>query len=220
MIVSAEPLEYPVRHKRLAVDCGGRLRFEPERIVYEGLCGKGRRQRPIEWTYEDAQRLELYEKRVVLRGYQDRKWLAGSDEVFDFRLEGPVDTRALYAHLRDRMDSRLVARIAYGEGTPLWRVPAKSPAKFEGAQGELLLYAWGLVFASAKSGASRTWRDSDLLLVSSAGPRAFGVVTPEREFVFQLKRELKAEQYDVIWFRLNRPRGLQLISRSQGETQP
>lgn len=215
LTASASALEYPVRHKRLMRDCGGRLRFEVARIVYEGLCGKGKPQTPIEWSYGDAQKLELYPARVVLHGYKDRKWLAGADEVYDFRLEGPVDAPALYLFLRERMDRRLVARLPYGEGEPQWRMPAKELAFPEGAQGELIAYAWGLVFSSEKPGASRTWRDGDLGAIALADPLLITVNTLEGEFVFQLKREMTQQQYRSLWMRLNRPRGLELISKGK-----
>ena len=213
----AQTLEYPVRHKRLGVDCGGRLLLEDNRISYQGLCGKGDKKQRLEWNYGDAQKLELYANRVVLRGYRDRKWLAGADEVYDFRLEGKVDINALYLHLRARMDDRLVARVPFAEGNVLWRIPAKLPAAWMGAQGELALYPWGLVFESGKYGASRTWRDSDILNVNSTEPREFSVQTTESEFVFQLKRRLHPSEYSQLWFRLNRPKGLELIQSSKGD---
>lgn len=211
-------LEYPVRHKRLLVDCGGRLRLETNSIAYAGLCGKGDRRQELVWSYQDPQRVELFEDRIVLRGYRDRKWMGGADELYDFRLEGKVDAAELYRHLRERMDERLVARIAYAEGTPLWTLPAKRPARIEGTQGELRLYEWGLVYASAAAGASRTWRDADLRNVSQAGALSFMVETAEGEFVFQLKRGLDRARFDKLWLRLNRPRGLELISTQQKET--
>lgn len=214
----AQPPEYPVRHKRAAVDCGGRLVFEDTRIVYHGLCGKGDKQQRLEWSYDDAQRLDLYPARIVLRGYRDRKWLAGYDEVYDFRLEGKVEPDELYRYLRERMDDRLIARLPYSEGNPLSRIPAKLPAAWQGAQGELVLYDWGLVFASPKPGASRVWRDAALLNVSAADFRLFSVETMEGTFAFQLKRRMSSSEYDLLWFRLNRPRGLELISGSPGET--
>jgi hypothetical protein len=161
----------------------------------------------------------LYGNRVVLHGYQDRKWLAGADEVYDFRLEGKVNVSALYLHLRARMDDRLVARIPFEEGSALWRIPAKLPAAWMGAQGELVLYAWGLVFESKSYGASRTWRDGDIVnIVSAPDPRAFTVQTTESEFAFQLKRKLQPGEYNRLWFRLNRPRGLELIQPSKGDS--
>jgi hypothetical protein len=216
--LQAQTIDYPVRHKRAAVDCGGRLTFEDTRIAYHGLCGKGDKEQLVTWSYEDAQRLELYPARIVLRGYPDRKWLAGADEVYDFRLEGKVELTPLYRHLRARMDDRLIARFPYAEGEPLWRIPAKLPAKWQGAQGTLALHEWGLVFASTKPGASRTWTDAALLNISSSHPRELAINTAEAEFAFQLKRNLKPEEYDRLWFRLNRPRGLQLIPHTQGDS--
>jgi hypothetical protein len=204
-------LEFPVRHKRMLRDCGGRLVFEEARMVFESVCRPGKARPAVTLPYEEIQLLELYGKRMILRGYRDRVWLAGADEVWDFRFEGSFDPGELYRFLRERMDRRLSARFPYEEGTPLWRLPAKAPAWVEGAQGELALYDWGLVFASGKPGASRIWRDADIDSISTAAPLDFAVQTGEGEFRFQLKRMLPPVDYDRLWLRLNRARGLTLL---------
>jgi hypothetical protein len=99
-------------------------------------------------------------------------------------------------------------------GTPLWQIPVKQLGAIRGTQGILAVYAGRVVYKSEKPFTSRTWRDEDLESVSSADPFQLTVTTREigGTFNFQLRQSLPEDGYQSLWLRLNRPKGLTLIS--------
>lgn len=69
---------------------------------------------------------------------------------------------------------------------------------------------------NSEAARSRTWRIQDLENVSSSDPFDLTVTTHEREFRFQLKQALNEARYQELWLRVNRVRGLQILSAGAG----
>lgn len=109
-----------------------------------------------------------------------------------------------YPEFREKLDRRFVAALADGIDTPLWRISVR--------EGELMVGADRVVYRTDAPEQSRTWRIGDIDAVSSAGPFDLTVTTDEREFRFQLKRELTETQYNQIWRAVNRARGLRIFT--------
>ena len=166
------------------------------------------------------QRLVLEERRIIITGYGDGRWMLGADERWSFRLQGAAGGE-LYALLRTKMDTRFAPRFAEALATPEWKVPAKMhtgawPNGNWGDEGTLEAGADRIVFRTAKPGGSRTWLDAEIDNVSSEPPFVLTLAVREGGVAvtrtFQLKQELNAAQFDALWRRLNRPRGLKLLT--------
>jgi hypothetical protein len=127
----------------------------------------------------------------------------------------------LYALLRTKLDSRFAPRWADPGLKPEWSLPAKMlsgrfPAGNWGGEGRLIVADGAVSFSSAKTGYSRTWLDKEIENVASEPPFQLTLAVREggvaKTVEFQLKQELDAAQFDALWRRLNRPRGLKLLN--------
>ncbi|MBI4891976.1 MAG: hypothetical protein HY821_15225 [Acidobacteria bacterium] len=220
LLVLAAPVaaaEFPARHDHWRRGCAGLLHIEPDGISFSEISNK-KPEHQLKWTWADIQQLEIGDGRMVrVLSYHDRPWLAGKDQPFDFYLDGKPDLLPVYELLRTKLDQRFVARLADMSGTPLWQLPVKELNAIKGTQGTLAVFDHRVVYQSSRPWASRTWRDSDLESISTAGPFQLTVRTLEKNgtFEFQLRQPLPEERYQALWLRLNRPKGLSLISESK-----
>ena len=214
-------LEYPARHDHWRRGCAGVLRIDSDGISFSEVSNKGA-EHQWKWTWADVQQLEIGDGRMVrVLRYKDRAWLAGKDRPFDFYLDGRPDLTPAYELLRGILDQRFVVRLADMSGKPLWQLPVKRLGAIRGTEGTLAVFADRVVYSSATPWASRTWRDADITSLSSAHPLQLTITTLEQGgiFEFQLRQSLPADHYQALWLRLNRPKGLAIISDNK-ETNP
>ena len=216
---SAEVVSFSARHERGVGHCEGTLRFEETEVRWTP-SKHSHSCRDLAWKYGEMQRLEMEEKRITITGYADRRWYIGEDARWRFHLASPAGP-ALYALLRTKMDTRFAPHYAEPLTSPLWGVPAKMlsktfPSGNWGGEGILEIGADRVVFRSVKPGYARTWLDSEIENVAAERPYLFTMAVREGGVsvlrTFQLKRELEADKFDALWLRLNRPRGLQLLT--------
>lgn len=210
----AQNFEYPARHDHWRKGCAGFLRIDADGISFSQVGGK-KLPHQHHWAYQDIQQLEVTDGRIIrVMSYRDRRLLLGKDQPFEFTLDGKPDLMLVYRALRTKLDQRFIARVGDVEGQPLWQLPVKRLGRIRGTEGTLAVFGDRVVYHTAATAQSRTWRDADLMNISSAGPFQLTVTTLEKggTFDFQLKQPLNTAQYDTLWLRLNRPRGLALIS--------
>lgn len=162
--------------------------------------------------------------------YEDQRWKFSRDREFVFdSLPEDLATK-LYLVFSRRLDQRFVAALADHQVKPLWEAPAKLLHQAGGAQGTILVGSGRVVFRTESPEQSRTWRISDIDLVSSSGPFDLTITTFERagmnyashkDFHFELKRALAEAEYYGLWRKVNQAKGLQILNSStqQGEKQ-
>lgn len=215
----AQGHEFTARHRHWRAGCAGFLHVDGDGVRFDQKGAKKDRHN-FAWKYADIQQLEVSDKGVIrVLSYHDRVSHAGQDQAYEFVLDGHPDMVPLARELRAKLDERFVSRLAETPATPLWTIAVKRLGAVRGTEGTLEVYADQVVYRSARVGASRTWRDSDLREVSSAGPYELTVETFEKKgrFEFQLKQRLDVARFEALWKRLNRPRGLELISTTDKE---
>lgn len=214
--LSAE-LTFRVRHEHLRKGCTGELRIDERGVAFREINPKKKHPHAFEWPYGEIQQLTVSADEIRVLTYRDDLWKLGADREYRFRAFGGQE---LYAFLKDRLDQRLVARLADGDVTPLWQLPVKLLGRVGGSHGALIVGAERLVYRSGRAGESRTWRYQDVESVSSSGPFQLSVTTFERArshygsrkaFNFQLKQPLAEARYDDLWRRLHRSKGLKLL---------
>jgi len=219
-MAQAQTIEFRASHVRLGKDCPGTLRFEDAQVSWTPDKAK-RACKPVAWPYGELQKFAMEERRIEVTGYADRKRRLGLDERYTFRLSGDPAGAPLYALLRTKMDSRFEPRWADPALKVEWVVPAKMlstrfPTGNWGGEGKLTVAADGVTFSSARAGYSRTWLDKEIENVSSEPPFRLTLAVREggvaKMVEFQLKQELDTAQFDALWRRLNRPRGLKLLN--------
>lgn len=211
---AAEVIELKAEHGRSRWRVEGLLSMDGDALRFDA---PGRR---FSWRWAEIQQLELIRDRILVTGYRDRSlWRMYQDQDAEFRFSGTPDVERLYAFLSERMDQRLVARVALPPRDVLWRVPAKRLRKGRGAHGELIVEPGRILFVAQGHGESRVWRDSEINLISSSGPHQLTLTgyPPDGEYEFQLKQALDPVHYDALWRRLNRPRGLELLANQNKE---
>ncbi|MGC8761117.1 MAG: hypothetical protein ACP5UT_09285 [Bryobacteraceae bacterium] len=154
--------------------------------------------------------------------YQDRALALGRDRDFEFRLDGAPDLAPAYELLSRVMDQRFVARMNVPGQRLQWEIPVKRLRGNGGVIGRLRVYEDRIVFAASAPGQSRTWRDSDIELVSSDSPFRLLLVTHEKNgrFDFQLRHRLEPARYEALWLRLESQRGLRLLNEPSRPGRP
>lgn len=214
--LAAETIELGAEHGRWRWRVEGKLRLEDDGARFDA---PGRR---LAWRWAEIQQLELVRDRIIVTSYRDRGLVRlYTDERFELRFTGTPDVERLYAFLAARMDQRLVTRVALPPRGPLWRVGVKRVRMGRGAQGELIVEPARVLFVAQGRGESRVWRDQEIELISSSGPHQLTLTArePDGNYEFQLKQALDQDQYDALWRRLNRPRGLELLANQPKENQ-
>lgn len=182
------------------------------------------------WDYQDIQQLKIGLKTLTVLTYKDNKWKLGADRVYDFDLDSEKTFEDTSAFLKSRLDQRFVAAVADILASALWEIPAKHRVRFGGDEGVLKVGTREIVYQSAKNGESRTWRYEDIDNITSSGPFDLTIATFEqakldygsrKQFNFELKQRLDEGQYNDLWLRLNRSKGLKVLSSyREGEVKP
>ena len=206
--LAAQNFEFPARHHDLPRNHTGTLRLTPEGITFD------KPKLDIAWL--DIQEFELTDDHQIrVTTYQDRRLLLGKDQSYLFTLTGKPDALPVYTALKDKLGPRLTAHLADTAGTPQWSLPAKHVKAIQGSEGILHVFETKLVYESKRPAQSRTWRIAGLPNISTAHPYHFSIGAEE----FQLKQPLDPARYEALWLRLNRPKGLELISTTKEQKQ-
>jgi hypothetical protein len=173
------------------------------------------------WNYQDIQQLKVEPKSLTVLTYKDNKWKLGADRRYEFDLISGKTFEDAYNVLKGRLDQRFVAAIADSPDSMLWEIPVKHLHGFGGDEGVLQVGPDEIVYKSAKSDESRTWRYEDIENISSSGPFQLTITSFERArmhygsrkgFEFQLKQRLEEARYNDLWLRLNQSKGLKILN--------
>jgi hypothetical protein len=164
------------------------------------------------WKYDQIQQVELSSNQLRILTYEDSKWEIGRDREYIFD-HLPADfVKSVYPRWKDKLDQRFIAEIADPDIKTFAEFPAKLGALTKGVEGTLLFAEDRVVFRTAKSGESRTWRITDIDNIASAGPFDFSLVALEhhgvwnagaREFRFQLQRPMEEARFNELWRLVN-----------------
>lgn len=193
--LAARAQTFSVRHRHTRNGAPGVLRITETGIDFEEA------KHSRHWEFQDIQRLTLGPGVLRILTYEDRLLRRDREFVFD---QLPKDLAGQWFPVfRATLDRRFVAALADDIPAPLWSIPVR--------RGELLVASDEVVYRTDLPEQSRTWRIADIDSVSSAGPFDLTVTTLEREFVFQLKRELLETEYNQLWHAVNRARGLRIL---------
>jgi len=173
------------------------------------------------WTYQDIQQLKMAPKSLTVLTYKDNKWKLGADREYEFDLVSDKTFEDAYLFLKGRLDQRFVAEIPDHVSNVLWEIPVKHLLRLGSDEGVLQVGATEIVYKSAKSSESRTWRFQDIENISTSGPFQLTITTFERAkthygnlkgFNFELKQRLEEAPYNDLWLRLNQSKGLKILN--------
>jgi len=221
-LAAAEPPVFHVRHRHVRNGVEGTLRVADDGIAFEERGKQNGHSR--QWKFEDIEQLTLSLETLRIVTYEDRRWRLGADREFIFDTLPKGFATELYPIFSRRLDQRFVAALGDDHIQPLWEAPAKLLHWAGGAQGRILAGSERVVFQADSPHQSRTWRITDIDLVSSSGPFDLTITTFERaganyagheDFHFALKRPLAEADYNALWVRVNEARGLKVLNHNQ-----
>ncbi len=193
-------------------------------VTFEEAYKEGKKPKHFHawhWDYPDIQQLKIAPKALTVLTYKDNKWKLGADREYEFDLVSEKTFEDAYNVLKSRLDQRFVAAIPDRISEILWEIPVKHLLRFGGDEGVLQAGPHEIVYKSAKSAESRTWRYEDIENISSTGPFQLTITTFERArthygnlkgFNFALKQRLEEARYNDLWLRLNQSKGLKVLT--------
>jgi hypothetical protein len=210
---ASQEFTFKVRQDRLIGDRDGTLTLAAEKVEYRSEDGK----HGGAWAYRDIERFEILSPtRVRITTYEDTK-LFGMDRAFTLEIIGGALTVEVSDFLRRRIARPFVTVFTVEAERVLAEIPAKHNHRFGGCQGTLRVFGDHLVYDSDDDHDSRSWRWTDLRMVSRVDPYQFEVLTYEREFggparsyTFALKEPMADAVFDIIWTNVYRPSPLRL----------
>jgi hypothetical protein len=174
-----------------------------------------------QWKYDDIQQLKIAPKSLTVLTYKDNKWKLGADREYQFDLVSGKTFVDAYNVLKRGLDQRFVAAIVDSPTSMLWAIPAKHLHPLAGDEGVLQVGPDEIVYKSAKTNESRTWRYEDIENISSSGPFQLTITSFEharmhygsrKSFEFELKQRLEESRYNDLWLRLNQSKGLKILN--------
>jgi hypothetical protein len=219
-----QSIEFQVMHDHWWKNGPGTLVITEGGVSFQELTKKKQVKHAVELNYQDIQELRLSADKLTLVTYKDRKWRLGLDQEYEFTLTPGQSFNEAYALLKDRLDQRFVAAVADDQTQPLWEIPVKLLGRVTGSEGVLQVGADRIVYKTTRKEQSRTWRYGDIENISTSGPFQLTFTTYERAkthygnlkgFDFQLKQALDEKRFNLLWRRLNRDKGLELLTSAQ-----
>jgi hypothetical protein len=202
MLLSADSLEYRVKHDHALGSCHGKLIVGDQDIRYETSDGKHSQT----WSYIDIQKLDVISPtRLSVKTFKSRSWKKlRRDETFEFSLiEGQL-TAANQEFLRSKLSRPIVARLTEPKETALAALPVRHRHRVGGCEGSLQVEEDRLVYSSDRSNDNRVWKLSEIETIGSPDPYHFRVTSFNETFTFDLKSPLDPKVYDALWKKIYR----------------
>jgi len=208
---AAIPESFNVEHDHLLRSCRGELFFNENNVVFKSENKKHERT----WDYGEIQQIEIHPGRISVLTYEDRKIEFGADRVFTFKLVDGTVTEDLVQALEGKLQRPVISSILPSGAEPVFQIPVRHRKFLDDDEGVLEIGEAYLAYRTAAKNGSRVWRYDELLSIGSTGSfqlrlgaleKTGGEYGEERNYVFDLKRRLSAEEYDFLWEKINRPR--------------
>jgi hypothetical protein len=208
-VANAMSRSFDVEHRHLLRNFKGKLIFSDATVEYVPEKDEPRRL----WKYEDIQQLALTPGRISILTYQRKKIELGADAAFHYRiLSGTMDD-LFRKEMENKLVRPLVSAILPEAIACRFSLPVRHRKFLSDTQGVLEFGEDSIVFRSTRATDSRVWHYDDLLSVGSTGPfqlrlgalqKTGGEFGEEKNYIFDLKRRLRPEEYDFIWEKINR----------------
>jgi hypothetical protein len=200
---------FQVQHDHAWRSCKGKLVFDDRTVAY--IADKKEHSRT--WKYEDIQQLAVLPDQISILTYDARKIALGADQVFNFKLLSGKPDDQFSREMAAKLSHPIVSGIVPNRIEARFTIPARHRLFLNDSQGILEFGEDCLAFRTSEAGNSRIWRYDELLSLGSTGPfqlrlgalqKTGGQYGEEKNYVFDLKRRMKSEEYDYIWDRIYR----------------
>lgn len=222
-LLAQQPLSFEAHHKHWRGECLGRLSFDDEGVQFDGIGKKGHAGH---WDWLDIQQLKIQDDgEVSLLTYKDNPWRLGADRELHFAVADPRFAEGVAPLAGRRLERRFVSGFSNPLPQPLWDLQVKHLLRITGSEGTLAVYEDRLIYKTGKPGDTRTWYLWDIESISASGDDGLTITTYERarshygrrkDFNFELKQPLSEARYNELWQRLEKAKGLEVLSSAAG----
>jgi hypothetical protein len=173
------------------------LRIDSQGIEFVPSKGTNRR-----WTLIEIKDLDLQRHRVVLTGYENRRWGRPGTQRFDWELQKEIPP-AIASSLTEGLRRPVRNRVPDPDGPAIVVIAVRRSELFDGSNGFLRIRQQGIDYVTAEAGQCRSWRWIDLKTLSNPDPYYLLVFGYRDTYSFELKETLSRELFnhlsDEIW---------------------
>ena len=211
-----EEFRFQVRHDHDFKSCRGKLAFSDQGVRFD----TGHVKHARDWHYKDIQQVGLLgPSEISIVTFEDRKWIAGKDLRFHFKLVEGAIPEQLNSFLRGKLTRPLVTSLLPATQVSKFELPAKHLHALGGCQGVLKFGEESVSYLSNTPEDSRQWQYEELDSMGSTGQFQLRLTTLERtrseiggqkNFIFELKSRMTPEMYDFVWWKVNRSKIAQI----------
>lgn len=190
--------EYPARLRHGMIGSrAGTLRADSQGIEFVPVAGASTR-----WAFTEIKDLDLQKDRMVVVGYENRKWDIPGTRRFELEFEREI-TPAIAASLTEKIDRPVRNRVPDPDAPAITVIAVRRSGNFGGSNGLLRIRLQGIDYVTAQPGQSRSWRWLDLQTLSNPDPFHLFVFGYRDSFAFDLKEPLSRKVFnhlsDEIW---------------------
>jgi hypothetical protein len=201
--------DFEVEHEHLLRNCKGKLAFGDTSVEYI----TGNKDDARTWKYENIQQLAIAPGKISILTYNTTKIEFGADRVFNFKVLAGIPDDQFRKEMEIKLSRPLVSSIVPEHINMHLSIPVRHRLFMSDTQGVLEFGEDYIVYRAEKQKDSKVWRYDELLSLGSTGPfqlrlgalqKTGGEYGEEKNYVFDLKRQLVPGEYDFIWEKINR----------------
>lgn len=194
----ANAWESPARLRRETLgSTPGTLRINAQGIEFVPIKGATAR-----WAFAQIKELDLQKHRLVLVGYDNRKWPLPETQQFDLRFKNEM-TAIVAGSLTEKIARPVRNGIPDPNATADTVIAVRRSKHYGGSNGLLRIRRQGIDYVTAQPRQSRSWRWLDLQTVSNPDPYHLFVFGYRDSYAFDLKGSLTRQVFnhisDEIW---------------------
>jgi hypothetical protein len=175
----------------------GTLRADSEGVEFVPLKGAS-----LRWTFAEIKDLDLERHRIVLIGYDNRRWNLPGTRRFELEIRGELPP-TVAASLAEEIGKPARNRMPDPQAPAIAVIGARRSKGFRGNNGLLRIRQLGIDYVTAQPGQSRSWSWRDLQTLSRPDPYHLLVFGYRDSYAFDLKGTLSREVFnqlsDEIW---------------------
>ena len=175
----------------------GILRTDSKGIEFVPMAGTS-----THWGFTEIKDLDLQKDRMVVVGYDNRKWDIPGTRRFELEFKKEI-TPAVAASLTEKIERPIRNRIPDPDAPTITVIAVRRSGHFGGSNGLLRIRLQGLDYVTTQPGQSRSWRWLDLQTLSYPDPYHLFVFGYRDSYAFDLKEPLSRKVFnhlsDEIW---------------------
>jgi hypothetical protein len=176
---------------------------EPGTLLFDanGIEFRSKRRFSGRWPYAEVKSFDLMARRLVLTDYENWSHHRHGERHFRFDLATPIPP-AVAAELAQAVGKPVRNRDPDPRAPSLFTIGARHGTHFGGSNGTLRFREDGIDYSTPTACDNRSWRWADIQTLAYPDPYHLRVGAYGETFEFELKRPLRAEEFDRLWDKL------------------